>query len=171
MLVWAVRMVLVWGGVGLACVLAWNNRAGLMGPMAPAPVQSAVAAKRVAVANTLRFETDRTGHVYLEAAVNGTPVRFIVDTGASFVTLRPEDARAAGIGDGDLHFTMRSATANGQVRIAPVKLRELRLGQLVMEDVDAVVVESPLNVSLLGMSFLKRLDGYEMRDGAFVMSW
>jgi aspartyl protease family protein len=103
--------------------------------------------------------------------VNGSPTHFIVDTGASFVTLRPEDARAAGISAGDLHFTMRTSTANGQVRIAPVKLRELRLGQLTMEDVDAVVVESPLPISLLGMSFLKRLDGYEMRDGALVMSW
>ena len=56
---------------------------------------------------------------------------------------------------------------------ARVKLRELRLEQFTMEDVDAVVVESQaqMGVSLLGMSFLSRLDGYEMRDGAMIMSW
>src|SRR6266700_735783 len=146
MLVWAVRMVVLWGGVGGACLYAWNNRADFLASAAPGTTHQAVAAKPVQVANTLSFKTDRTGHVYLEAAVNGSPVRFLVDTGASFVTLRPEDARAAGFGSGDLHFTQRSATANGQMRVAPVKLRELRLGQLTMEDVDAVVVESQLNI-------------------------
>jgi aspartyl protease family protein len=170
MLVSAVRMIMVWGGVGVACFYAWENRADLLTATAPGTAPQAVA-KPAQISNTLSFKADRSGHVFLEAAVNGAPVRFLVDTGASFVTLRPEDARAAGIGSGDLHFTQRSATANGQMRVAPVKLRELRLGQLIMEDVDAVVVESQLNISLLGVSFLKRLDGYEIRDGALVMSW
>jgi aspartyl protease family protein len=175
MLVSVVRMLVLWGAVAVAGFYAWENRAQLttMAQSAPArPAASAVpAAKPAQVANASSFKADRSGHIYLEAAANGAPVRFMVDTGASFVTLRPEDARAAGIFSGDLHFTMKSATANGEVRIAPIRLRELRLGQLVMEDVDAVVVDSPLTVSLLGMSFLKRLDGYEMRDGAMVISW
>jgi aspartyl protease family protein len=169
MLAWALRTVLLWSALCCAGLYAWENRAGWLALPAGEAVRPTPSAP--AVANTTSYRLDRTGHVYLEADVNGSPTRFIVDTGASFVTLRPEDARAAGISGGDLHFTMRTSTANGQVRIAPVKLRELRLGQLTMEDVDAVVVESPLPISLLGMSFLKRLDGYEMRDGALVMSW
>jgi aspartyl protease family protein len=47
----------------------------------------------------------------------------------------------------------------------------VRIGQLVIEDVDAAVVDSPLTVSLLGMSFLRRLEGYEIRDGALVLGW
>ena len=58
-----------------------------------------------------------------------------------------------------------------EVHVAPVKLREIRLEQFTMEEVDAVVVDTQLSVSLLGMSFLKRLEGYELRDGALVVSW
>lgn len=173
MLAWALRTVLLWGAICVAGVYAWENRAIMLGLVSQDAAPSATDAKppRRVVSNSISFRPDSRGHVVLEAAVNGAPVRFMVDTGASFVTLTPEDARAAGIGSADLHFTMRVATANGQVRVAPVKLRELRLEQFTMEDVDAVVVESSLNVSLLGMSFLKRLDGYEMHDGALVMSW
>lgn len=121
--------------------------------------------------NTLGFRADRSGHVVLKVDVNGAPIHFLLDTGASLVTLTPEDARAAGISPGELHFTAFLATANGQIRVAPVKLRELRLNQLTMENVDAVVVESPLAVSLLGMSFLKRLDSYEMRDGTLFINF
>jgi aspartyl protease family protein len=176
MLAWAVRTIFLWSVVGVACVVAWSNRAIILPREAPvvAAQQQAVHAAptpKRPVDNTLNFRTDNRGHVMLEAAVNGAPVRFMVDTGASYVTLTPEDASAAGLGSGDLHFTGSVATANGSVRVAPVKLRELRLDQLVMEDVDAVVVDSPMSVSLLGMSFLKRLNGYEMRDGTMIMSW
>jgi aspartyl protease family protein len=170
MLAWAIRAVVLWGAIGIACIVAWDNRALVLPLAAPAAAPGPTAkAPPQAVANTLSFRTDARGHVMLEAAVNGVPIRFMVDTGASFVTLSQEDARAAGIGD--LHFTSQVATANGAVRVAPVRLRELRLDQFTMEDVDAVVVDSPLGISLLGMSFLKRLDGYEMRDGAMIMSW
>jgi aspartyl protease family protein len=174
MVTWAIRAVLLWGVICVACLAAWNNRAALLAPEAPAavsPHQAAKAPPQPVAANTISFRTDNRGHVMLEAAVNGAPVHFMVDTGASFVTLTPEDASAAGLGSGDLHFTSAVNTANGQVRVARVKLREIRLDQFVMEDVDAVVVDSPLNISLLGMSFLSRLDGYEMRDGAMIMSW
>ena len=53
---------------------------------------------------------------------------------------------------------------------APINLRELRIGQLSIYDVPAAVLEN-LNVSLLGMSFLGRLQGYEMRDGKLTVSW
>jgi aspartyl protease family protein len=175
MIEWAVRTILLWGVICVAGVAAWNNRALLRPHEVPvavaAPHPPAPASPKPVADNTLSFRADNRGHVMLEAAVNGSPVRFMVDTGASFVTLTPDDASAAGLGNADLRFTSTVSTANGQIRVAPVRLRELRLDQLVMEDVDAVVVDSPMAVSLLGMSFLKRLDGYEMRDGAMIMSW
>jgi clan AA aspartic protease (TIGR02281 family) len=54
--------------------------------------------------------------------------------------------------------------------MAPVTLREIRVGQLSLYDVPAAVLEH-LNVSLLGMSFLSRLQGYEMRDGKLTITW
>jgi aspartyl protease family protein len=65
---------------------------------------------------------------------------------------------------------MTTSTANGIARAAPVRLREVRLGQLSIDDVSAAVVEN-LNISLLGQSFLTRLDGYEMRDGMLTLNY
>ena len=56
------------------------------------------------------------------------------------------------------------------VRVAPITLREIRLGQLSVDNVSGAVVEN-LETSLLGMSFLKRLQSYEMRDGVLTISW
>ena len=94
----------------------------------------------------------------------------LVDTGASLVTLTPADARAAGINPASMAFNGRVQTANGTARIAPVTLREIRIGQLSIYDEHAGVLEN-LNVSLLGISFLARLQGYEMRDGKLTISW
>ena len=70
----------------------------------------------------------------------------------------------------ELVFTNRVSTANGSARMAPVTLREIRIGQLSIYDVPAAVLEN-LNISLLGMSFLGRLQSYEMRDGKLTISW
>jgi aspartyl protease family protein len=121
-------------------------------------------------ANTLIYPANEQGHVILEAAVNGASTRLLVDTGASLVTLTPADARAAGIAPGELVFSHRASTANGPVRMAPVTLREIRIGQLSVYDVPAAVLEH-LHISLLGMSFLSRLQSYEMRDGKLTINW
>ncbi len=120
--------------------------------------------------STLVYTANEQGHVILDAAVNGASVRLLVDTGASLVTLTPADALAAGIPRGELVFNHRVSTANGSARMAPVTLRELRIGQLSIYDVPAAVLEN-LNISLLGMSFLGRVQSYEMRDGKLTISW
>ena len=120
--------------------------------------------------HSLVYRADPRGHVAITALVNGAPVRFLVDTGASRVTLTRDDARAAGIGRDELVFSQRSQTANGLAREAPITLREIRIEQLLIDNVPAAVNEN-LNVSLLGMSFLKRLKSFEMREGALTISW
>lgn len=120
--------------------------------------------------HSLVYRADPRGHVALTALVNGAPVRFLVDTGASRVTLTAHDARAAGIDGSELVFNQRSETANGLAREAPIMLREIRVEQLSIDNIPAAVNES-LKVSLLGMSFLKRLKSFEMREGALTISW
>jgi aspartyl protease family protein len=94
----------------------------------------------------------------------------LVDTGASLVTLTPRDARAAGISPRELIYNRRVSTANGTGRMAPVTLREIRIDQLSIYDVPAAVIEN-LGISLLGMSFLGQLQGYEMHDGKLTITW
>jgi aspartyl protease family protein len=133
-------------------------------PSAEAP--AALTVLRPSSNRTLVYRADRRGHFTLTATINGAPTRLVVDTGASLVALTLDDARAAGIGRSELAFNQLTQTAN----FAPVMLREVRIGQLSIENVPAAVIEN-LDQSLLGMSFLKRLKSFEVREGALTISW
>ena len=165
MIGWALRWVL------LCCVITLLG-AAVLNRSATLPPNRAVSSPSVPnpAPNTIVYTANERGHVIVDAAVNGAPVRMLVDTGASFVALTPADARAAGIDPNHLAFSARVNTANGAARMAPVRLREIRIDQLSVYDVPAAVLEN-LNVSLLGMSFLSRLQSYEMRDGKLTIMW
>jgi aspartyl protease family protein len=172
---WALRWVMLWCALAIVCVAVMDRGrwAPSMDGAQPQTVAGRVASAEpmpAAAVNTLVYPVDARGHVLLDAVVNGAPVRFLVDTGASLVTLTPADARAAGLSPRQLAFDERASTANGLVRMASVTLREIRLGQLSVGDVPAAVIEN-LNVSLLGMSFLNRLQSYEMRGGRLTITW
>ena len=119
---------------------------------------------------SLTVSADLYGHFVVHPALNGQRVRMVVDTGASFVALSYEDAALLGISVSQKDFTRRSSTANGVVEIAPVRLKEVRLGDILVRDVEAVVLPPrALSTSLLGMSFLKRLNGFEIAKGRLVL--
>lgn len=110
------------------------------------------------------------GHYYLRMEVNGAPVTFTVDTGASDVVLSRADAVAAGIDPDRLGYLGSALTANGEVRTARVMLDELAVGDLRDRDVPAVVTDGDLRGSLLGMSYLSRFDRIEIADGMLVLT-
>ena len=116
-------------------------------------------------------EAGSHGHFVIEAVVDGVPLTFLLDTGASEIILTLADARRLGYPPQRLEFSQRFRTANGEVRAAPVRLRELRVGQFSLYDLEASVNEAPLAISLLGMSFLDRLNGYEVKDGRLILRW
>jgi clan AA aspartic protease (TIGR02281 family) len=117
------------------------------------------------------IEAGPGGHFLLKAVVNGVPINFMVDTGASHVVLTIPDARRIGFTANDLEFTQEFESANGTVRAAPVKLRELRIGQFSVYGLEASVNGGPLPISLLGMNFLQRLSSYEVADGRLILRW
>ncbi len=100
------------------------------------------------------------GHFYIQAHVNGRPLRFLVDTGASRVVLTKNTAEKMGINIQELRYTDRSYTANGVVATAPITIESLRVGPIVLNDVRASVSRGELHQSLLGMSFFERLSRY-----------
>jgi clan AA aspartic protease (TIGR02281 family) len=125
---------------------------------------------RPQVANRIDYRADPLGHVVLTAVVNGAPIRFLVDTGASLVCLTPDDAHAAGVKSDELVFNQTVQTGNGPAHAAIAVLREMRIDQLQVKNVQAAVIEK-LPQSVIGMSFLTRLKGFEMRNGALTMTW
>ncbi|MEW6689212.1 MAG: TIGR02281 family clan AA aspartic protease [Pseudomonadota bacterium] len=102
------------------------------------------------------------GHYFTEGLVNGGSIRFIVDTGATVIALPAADASRLGI---DYRKGRRGVThtAAGQVEAFLVKLDTVRVGGIELQNVDAIVIERGLNVALLGMSFLNRVE--MRRDG------
>jgi aspartyl protease family protein len=167
---WALRWMLSWCGIALLCTCIVKLGPQFLPDRATKSEPAARVAEIGPTVNTIVYPANEQGHVILDAAVNGATVRVLVDTGASLVTLTQADARAAGIAPGELVFHHRASTANGPARMALVRLREIRIGQLSLYDVPAAVLEN-LNISLLGMSFLSRLQSYEMRDGKLTISW
>jgi aspartyl protease family protein len=125
---------------------------------------------RPQVVNRIAYRADALGHVVLTAMVNRAPIRFLVDTGASLVCLTPDDARAAGVKSDELVFNQIVQTGNGPAHAAIAVLREMRIEQLQVDNVQAAVIEK-LPQSVIGMSFLSRLKGFEMQNGVLTMTW
>lgn len=112
----------------------------------------------------LRASSD--GHYYAEAEVNGRPLAVMVDTGASMVALTYEDAERAGLRLRPSDFTARVSTANGAAAVAPVTLDRISIGRITVRNVRAAVSEpGRLDKTLLGMSFLSRLERVDISQG------
>lgn len=119
---------------------------------------------------TLAFRRAADGHFYVAAEVNGAPVRFMVDTGASDLVLTDADARAAGIDTGRLNYVQPTITANGRTMSAPVRLESVALGGLVDHAVPASVSGGALDQSLLGMRYLERFRSVRFEDDTLYLS-
>jgi aspartyl protease family protein len=101
------------------------------------------------------------GHYWAQGEVNGAPVRFLVDTGATAVALAPADAERLGFDLSRLHYGYSVMTAGGQARAASVKLARVSVAGATLEDVDGLIIEKGLDASLLGMSYLGRLSSFQ----------
>jgi len=147
---------------------------GLLGLPAP-PVQVAAGGRHdrraePSRARTVEIRAGSHGHYYASAEINGRAIDVLVDTGATIVALTFDDARQAGINVRDRDFTQRVRTANGEARMAPVTLDRVSIGDITVRDVPAGVSEpGKLSTTLLGMSFLGRLQRVDMRSGVLLL--
>ena len=106
---------------------------------------------------SVTLSADPSGHFLSEGAVNGMPVRFLVDTGATMIALPAAEAVRLGL-DYRKGRSALSNTAAGVVPVFVITLDTVRLGSIELSRVEAQVLERGLNVALLGMSFLNRVD-------------
>jgi aspartyl protease family protein len=109
------------------------------------------------------------GHYWAEASVDGHEVRFLIDTGASAVSLTTDDARRLGIDTASLDYDAKVITAAGPTRAAHVKLESVSVAGAQVRDVDALVIESGLQTSLLGMTYLGRLSQFEATKTSMIL--
>lgn len=152
------RQGMLWGFIFVGLIAA----AGLW-----QDIRSASVPRQAVFSGEGRIEVPRAhdGHYYLTLEVEGTPVRFVVDTGATDIVLTRRDAERLGIDVAGLAFLGEARTANGSVRTARVRLSELRAGPVVDRNVTAWVNEGEMDDSLLGMAYLQRFERIEiLRD-------
>tara|TARA_R110002051_G_scaffold61624_2_gene112873 strand:+ start:5800 stop:6378 length:579 start_codon:yes stop_codon:yes gene_type:complete len=120
--------------------------------------------------NTIVLPRERDGHYYLTLDVNGVPVDFVVDTGATQVVLTQQDAARIGIDVGALAYLGSANTANGTVRTAAVRLDTVALGTIRDTRVRAVVNDGQMDGSLLGMTYLSRFDSITIKNNQLILT-
>jgi aspartyl protease family protein len=159
MRIFAVIIVLLGALVGYAT----RERHTAPAPLAVAPVAQV---EPISIAPTSPLPTSpgsvdiargANGHFTVDGSADGTTLSFIVDTGASAVSLGREDARRIGlwVGDGDFDGTARTATET--IRVAHRTLPRLRIGAIEVADVPVIILDVPDATPLLGQSFLRRI--------------
>ena len=159
----ALTAALIWAAIGLALLLGYTYRSDLraVGDRVMAEVVPGWVAQKGNVAEIAR---GRGGDFSVRAQVNGARVSMVLDSGASSVVLTQEAAKAVGLPLEVLQYTTNVDTANGRTRAAPVTLDRIAVGGLVQREVPALIAPpGQLKSSLLGMSFLNRLESWEVR--------
>jgi aspartyl protease family protein len=160
---------MIWLSLGLLLVVGYSFRFELDGLWTRLRAELMPGRAIETQAGTVIVSAADDRHFYVDATVDGSPLRLLVDTGASSVVLTEEDARRIGFDLDRLRYTIRTETANGSGFGAPVRLREVRIESIVVRDVPALVNKAPMPASLLGMSFLGRLSGYTVRNGTLTL--
>ncbi len=162
----AAKMALAWMaifGVGFALFAFRDDFSSLRSKLR----DEAVGASAIEGAGgELRIPMQDDGHFWVDARVNGAPVRFLVDSGASVTTVSREIADAAGIETG-----MRVAeveTANGTVRMRPARAEQLQLGSIRLSGVSVLVADQE-GLNVLGMNTLSSLEGWGVQGRTLIL--
>jgi aspartyl protease family protein len=164
----AVRDLLTWVMVALLLVAGYSFREEILGlghrvmfELLP-PGSALRNDSQIEGERSVRIRRRPNGHFVARTRVNGVSLDMLIDTGASTVVLKSVDARKLGIDVDQLRYTVPVQTANGTTYAAHVRLQNLTLGSISLDNVEALVARpGSLKENLLGMSFLSRLRSYE----------
>jgi aspartyl protease family protein len=158
----AVTAALLWVVVGLVLVIGYSYRYELHN-VADRVVAELVPGHVISRGRIVEVARTNSGDFDISAHINGVRVPMVLDTGASSVVLTQQDAKAVGLPLEVLNYTVSIDTANGRTRAAEVTLDRLAVGGLEERSVEALIVPTgQLRTSLLGMSFLNRLQSWQV---------
>jgi aspartyl protease family protein len=165
----AITAALLWVVVGLVLVVAYSYRFELH-EVADRVLVVLVPGHVVSHGRSVEIGRGNGGDFAVNAQINGARIAMVLDTGASSVVLTRDDAKAAGLPLEVLKYTVNIDTANGRARAAPVTLDRIAIGGLVERSVEALVAQpGQLKMSLLGMSFLNRLQSWQVSGDRLVL--
>ena len=156
------QQVAIWGLIFVGVIAAY----GMWGDIE----RNFVTRQSIGDGNQIIVPRSADGHYYLELTINGQPIDFVVDTGATQLVLTQSDAKRIGFDPGSLRYFGSANTANGVVRTAQVQLDEVVLGPIVDRNVPAVVNGGEMAGSLLGMTYLGLFESLEIRSNELVLT-
>lgn len=135
-----------------------------------APFVKAAGPEPMRLMAVTELKADETGHYITIASINGSDIRVLVDTGATAVALSYEDAENAGLKPRHLDYDVPVSTANGVTKAARVTLDRIEVDGIRLDDVDGLVLpEGVFDGTLLGMSFLGRLQSFRVENGVLYL--
>jgi len=166
----ALEAALFWVVVGLVLAVGYTYRADLRS-IADRVMAELVPGRAAQLSGrAVEIVRGRAGDFQVAAQVNGTRVAMVLDTGASTVVLTQDAAKAAGLPLELLSYDVQIDTANGRARAAAITIDRIVVGEIVERSIPALVAQpGQLRVSLLGMTFLNRLQSWEVRGDKLVM--
>ncbi len=116
-----------------------------------------------------RIRMSNDGHFWLDASINGEPRRFLVDTGATLTAVSESTAVAANVPQKSLRQSVAMRTANGAIRAELATISELRFGNIVARDLDAVIAPGLGETNVIGMNLLSRLAGWRVEGRTLIL--
>jgi aspartyl protease family protein len=165
----ALESALIWVVIALLLVLGYTYRFDLR-DISDRVLAELMPGRAVSRARTVELVRGNTGDFQIATEVNGKVMSMVLDTGASTVVLTNEAAKAAGLPLEMIKYTVNVDTANGRARAAAVTLDRIAIGGIVERSVPALVAQpGQLRTNLLGMTFLNRLQSWEVRGDRLVM--
>jgi aspartyl protease family protein len=161
----------VWVGVAAVLVLGYAYRDVIED--APRRLQLVFSSGDpvITARHRLAVPQDEEGAYVVYGRINGQRVRFVVDTGATDAVLSLEDARRLGVDVDHLSYRYAAETANGKGYGAAFRAQRLEVGPIGFDDFPMTVNRAPMSSSLLGLSFLNRLDSFEFKDRSLILTW
>lgn len=120
------------------------------------------------VGSTIRIRP-QDGHYFVTAEVNGSPVRFLIDTGATLSAIGTEEAADSGVVPSRYGFPVVIQTANGTVQARRAVVDRLKVGPIEREDFTVIVAPSFGDLNVLGMNFLSSLQGWRVVQGVLIL--
>jgi aspartyl protease family protein len=165
----ALQSAVVWALIALVLVLGYTYRFELR-DVADRVLAELVPGRAATKGRTVEIARGAGGSFSLATQVNGARIAMVLDTGASAVVLTQEAARAAGLPLEVLNYSVNVDTANGRSRAAPVTLERVSIGGITERSVPALIAQpGQLRTNLLGMSFLNRLESWEVRGDRLLL--
>ena len=162
-----VRAALSWVAIFAIFIVIFSYQSELAGVWNKVTGELTGANEQQVVGHTLRLRQSADGHYWADAEVNGKPVRFLIDSGATTTAMTLNTAREADVSIDEGGFPVRLNTANGIVEAQRGTIQSLRVGPMIAMDMPVVVADAFGGANVLGMNFLSamkswRVEGMEM---------